>query len=166
MAITVLATDVAEFGGPVGDDARKTGVRQAGVRGTAAAIETSAKRPAAIDAVFGVRIQAEGVLRLENGERRGRELIPSAPEEFGTKHEGFVDSAAEGLPADSGIGGIQGGQEIGGNKGCADAGIIVAASLGDTGIKVGRFTEVEVGSDIARHASLLLARVRETTRAL
>src|SRR5882724_11805541 len=70
MSVAILATDLAELAGPIGEDTGKTGVRQAGIRSAATAIEAAAKSPAAVDAVFGVGIEAECVLGLENVERR------------------------------------------------------------------------------------------------
>src|SRR5258708_5211363 len=49
MAITILATDLAELAGPIGENTGKTGVRQAGIRSAAAAIEAATKCPAAVD---------------------------------------------------------------------------------------------------------------------
>src|SRR5439155_26565169 len=39
MAITILATDLAELAGPIGENTGKTSVRQVGVGGATAAIE-------------------------------------------------------------------------------------------------------------------------------
>src|SRR5882762_2801849 len=80
MAEAVLAADLAELAGPVGEDSGKTGVRQICVGGMAAAVEAAADGPAAVGAVFGVGIEAEGMLGLEKGS--GRKLVARAPEEF------------------------------------------------------------------------------------
>src|SRR5258708_15901107 len=69
MAITILATDLAEFAGPIGENTGKTGVRQAGARGAAAAIESAANSPAAVDAGFRIGIEAQSMLSLESGQR-------------------------------------------------------------------------------------------------
>src|SRR6266404_2509268 len=70
MAITILATDLAELARPIGENTGKTSVRQAGVGGAAAAIEAAAESPPAVDAVLSIGIEAEGVLGLEDVKRR------------------------------------------------------------------------------------------------
>src|SRR5213083_1184998 len=92
MAITILATDLAELAGPIGENTGKTSVRQVGVGGATAAIEAAADSPAAIDAVFGIGIETESVLGLKDVKRR--KLVAGAPEEFVAEEEGVVDGAA------------------------------------------------------------------------
>src|SRR5260370_35954757 len=140
MAITILATDLAEFAGPVSEDARKAGVRQSSVGGAAAAIEASAKSPAAINAVFGVGIEAESVLGLEKVKRR--QLVAGAPEQFCAEEERMVDGAAERPPTDGGIRTVEIREEKGRIESCADGGIVVTAGVGGSGLKIGRFAEV------------------------
>src|SRR5712691_8699032 len=159
MAITVLPTDLAEFAGPIGENTGKAGVRQAGVGGAAAAIEAAAESPAAVDAVFGIGIEAESVLGLEDVKRR--ELVAGAPEQFCAEEERMVDGAAERLPTKSGIraveireekgrigggaaerraaGGGMRGVEIREEKGriesCANGGVVVTAGGGSAEIE-------------------------------
>src|SRR5882724_5828517 len=154
MAVAILSTDLAELARPVGEDTRKAGVGEARVVGVAAAIEASADSPAAIEPVFGVSVHAESVLRLENV--GGRELVACAPEEFGAEEERVVDGAAERLPAQRGIGGIEISQECGWIGG-EFAGIVVAVSVGDSKIEVRGFAEIAVGAQMADDAEILAA---------
>src|SRR5439155_12162746 len=158
MAITILATDLAELAGPIGEDTGKTGVRQAGIRSAAAAIEAATKCPAAVDAVFGVGVKAESVLGLEDvGVGQGN-LVASAPKEFVAEEEGVVDGAAERLPTESGISGIKVGQEISRIKGSApDSSGVVAAGIGAAKIDIGRFAKVAVKTEMAHDADILAA---------
>src|SRR5215813_10028017 len=70
MSVAVLATDLAKLAGPIRQNTGKASVRQVSVGGAAAAVEPSADCPPAIDTILAGRIQAEGVLRLEDVERR------------------------------------------------------------------------------------------------
>src|SRR5260370_870673 len=140
MAITVLPTDLAEFAGPIRENTGKTGVREAGVGGAAAAIEAAAESPAAVDAVFGIGIEAESVLGLENIKRR--QLVAGAPEQFCAEEERMVDGATERLPTKSGIRTVEIREEKGRIESCADGGIVVTAGVGGSGLKIGRFAEV------------------------
>src|SRR5258708_11691273 len=153
MTVAILATDLAELAGPVSQDTGKTSVRQAGVGGAAAAIEAAAHGPAAIDAVFAGGIQAEGVLGLENVERR--KLIARAPEELRAEEEGMVDGAAERLPAEGRICAVQVGHETGRIERCADARTVVAPSVRSTEIEVGGFAEVAVNAEMPDNADIL-----------
>src|SRR5438132_4836015 len=129
MAITILATDLAKLAGPIGENTGKTGVRQAGIGGAAAAVEAAAQSPAAVDAIFGIGIEAESVLGLEDVKRR--KLVPDAPEQFRAEEERMVDGAAERLPTKRGVSGIEVREEICRVKGgAADAGSGVAAGVG------------------------------------
>src|SRR5260370_41643376 len=70
MAVTILATDLAELAGPICENTGKTSVRQAGVGGAAAAIEAAAQCPAAVGALLGGGIEAEsgaGVGKIKRG---------------------------------------------------------------------------------------------------
>src|SRR2546422_9809035 len=58
MAIAILATDLAELAGPIGENTGKTSVRQVGICGAAAAIEATAESPAAV--AGGFRLGREG----------------------------------------------------------------------------------------------------------
>src|SRR6266404_1152636 len=80
MPEAVLASDLAELAGPVGEDSGKAGIRQICVGGVTAAVKAAADGPAAVGAVFGVGIEAEGMLGLENS--GGRNLVARAPEKF------------------------------------------------------------------------------------
>src|SRR2546427_610055 len=92
MAIAILATDLAELAGPIGENTGKTSVRQVGICGAAAAIEATAESPAAVYAGFGIGIEAESVLGLE-GVGQGK-LIAGAPKEVGAGEERIVDGGA------------------------------------------------------------------------
>src|SRR6266481_7698120 len=94
MPETILSADLAELAGPVGEDSGKAGVRQICVGGMAAAVKAAADGPAAVGAVFGVGIEAEGMLGLEKS--GGRDLVARAPEKFIAEEEGVVDGAAQG----------------------------------------------------------------------
>src|SRR5437879_924354 len=156
MAITILATDLAKLAGPIGENTGKTSVRQAGVGGAAAAVETATDSPAAIDAIFGIGIEAESVLGLKNVKRR--KLVAGAPEEFSAEQERMVDGAAERLPTERGVGGIEVGQKIRGVKNCAaNSGSVVAAGVGAAEIDVGRFAEVAIEAKMADNAGVLAA---------
>src|SRR5260370_2375260 len=150
MAITILATDVAELAGPIGENTGKTGVRQAGIRSAAAAIEAATKCPAAVDAVFGVGVKAESVLGLEDvGVGQGN-LVAGAPKEFVAEEEGVVDGAAERLPTESGISGIKVGQEISRIKGSApDSSGVLAPRIAAATIVVALFANVAVQPQMA-----------------
>src|SRR5438552_1678545 len=70
----------------------------------------------------------------------------------------MVDGAAEGLPTESGVSRIKVGQKIRGVKNrAADAGGVVAASVGSAEIDVGRFAEVAVEAKMADNAGVLAA---------
>src|SRR6266566_5097434 len=155
MAITVLPTDLAELAGPIGENTGKTGVRQAGVGGAAAAIEAAAKSPAAVDAVFGIGIVAESVLGLENIKRR--QLVAGAPEQFCAEEERMVDGAAERLPTKSGIRAVEIREKKGRIERCANGGIVVTAGVGGPEIEVGRFAEIAVDAKVADNADVLAA---------
>src|SRR6266571_281100 len=155
MAITVLPTDLAEFAGPIGENTGKTGVRQTGVGGAAAAIKATAESPAAVDAVFGIGIEAESVLGLEDVKRR--ELVAGAPEQFCAEEERMVDGAAERLPTKSGIRAVEIREEKGRIERCANGGIVVTAGVGGAEIEVGRFAEVAVDAKVADDAGVLAA---------
>src|SRR6266702_5377743 len=111
--------------------------------------------PAAIQAVFGIGIQAEGVLGFEKVERS--ELISSAPEEFRPEEERMVDGAAERLPTKSGIRAVEIREEKGRIESCADGGIVVTAGVGGAEIEVGRFAEIAVDAKVADNADVLAA---------
>src|SRR5216684_5996492 len=96
MPVAVLAADLAELAGPVRQDSGKTAICELGIGGASRAIEASAEGPAAIRAVFGGGIEAEGVLRLESF--RGRQLVARAPEELVAEEERMIDGAAKRLP--------------------------------------------------------------------
>ena len=85
MAEAVLAADLAELAGPIGEDSGKTGVRQICVGGMAAAVKAATDRPAAIGPVLSIGIEAKGMLRLEKV--GGRNLVARAPEKFVAKEE-------------------------------------------------------------------------------
>ncbi len=78
MSVTILAPDLAELARPVGQNTGKPSIRQAGIGGAAAAVEASTDRPASVGAVFGIGIEAESMLSLENVKRR--QLVARAPE--------------------------------------------------------------------------------------
>ena len=70
----------------------------------------------------------------------------------------MVDGAAEGLPTESGVSRIKVGQKIRGVKNrAADAGSVVAASVGTAEVDVGRFAEVAVEAKMADNAGVLAA---------
>src|ERR1700694_3640469 len=106
MTEAVLPADLAKLAGPISEDTGKAGIRQMGIGGVAAAVESSADGPAAIYAVFGVGIQAKSMLCLEKSWHCWRKLVARAPEQLGTEHEGIVDSAAERPPADGRVSAI------------------------------------------------------------
>src|SRR2546427_11522587 len=96
MAIAILATDLAELAGPIGENTGKTSVRQVGICGAAAAIEATAESPAAGDGEFRVRIKGERMLGVEN--IKGREAVSGAARQFragqGRKGEGGAGRAS------------------------------------------------------------------------
>ena len=155
MAEAILATDLAELTGPVGENTGKAGVGQFGIVGVAAAVKAAADGPAAVDAVFGLGIQAESVLGLK--EIRGRNLVSGTPEEFVAEKEGVIDGAAKRLPAESGVGAVEIGDEIIRVEEGAHAGIVVAAGVRNTEVEVGGFAEVAVGAQMAYDADVLAA---------
>src|SRR5436309_451841 len=70
----------------------------------------------------------------------------------------MVDGAAEGLPTESGVSRIKVGQKIRGVKNrAADAGSVVAASVGTAEVDVGRFAEVAVEAKMDDNAGVLAA---------
>src|SRR6266478_8350211 len=155
MAITILATDLAELARPVGQDTGKTGVRQAGIGGAAAAIEAAANGPAAIEAVFGIGIEAESMLGLEETTGGSGKLVAGAPEQFGAEEERMIDGTPERLPAERGIGGIEVGEKIFGIKRCSDSSGVVAAGIGTAEIDIGGFAEVAVEAKMADNTNIL-----------
>src|SRR2546425_13263096 len=95
MAITILATDLAELAGPIGENTGKTSVRQVGICGAAAAIEAAAESPAAGDAGLRLGEKGESGLGLEGG-WQGK-LIACAPKKVWAGEERMGDGAAERL---------------------------------------------------------------------
>ncbi len=67
----------------------------------------------------------------------------------------MVNGAAEGLPAERGIGGIKVGQKIFGIKRCSDSSCIVAAGIRSAEIDVGGFAEVTVEAKMAHNTDVL-----------
>src|SRR5262249_27558122 len=152
MAKAVLAPDLAELAGPIGKNSGKAGVRQVRVVGMAAAVEAAANRPAAIHAVFAVGIEAECMLGLENVCRG--ELIASAPEKLAAQQKRVIDGAAKGLPAQSGVGAVEIGEEVRRIESGANAGVVVATSVGDAEIEIGGFVEIAIGTEMADDAEV------------
>src|SRR5216684_3508420 len=166
MSEAVLTTDLAELARPIRQDTGKAGIRQTGVGGVAAAVEASADGPAAIDAVFRGGIHAKSVLRLETGWHGGSELVARAPEQLGTEQEGFVDSAAERLPAERRVSAIQIGEKSRRIEGRADASIVVTAGIGDAEIEVGGFGQIAIGAEVADDADVFAAAGLEHVRGI
>src|SRR5882762_4821997 len=134
--ITVLRTDLTELAWPVGENTGKAGVRQVSVGGVAGAVIASADGPAAVHAIIGRGIQAEGVLRLEGVEER--ELIAVAPEKFGTEEQRIVNGTAERLPAKRRVHTVKIGDEVGRIERRTNTGAVVSSGVGDAQIDVGR----------------------------
>src|SRR6202049_1796279 len=107
MAEAILATDLAKLAGPISQDTGKAGIRQMGIGGVAATVETPADGPAAIHAVFRGGVHAKSMLRLEKSWHGGRKLVAGTPKQLGTEQEGIVDSAAERPPAEGRVSAIQ-----------------------------------------------------------
>ena len=159
MAESVLATNLAKLAGPVRQDSGKAGVRQICVGGMAAAVKAAADGPAAIGAIFGIGIEAKGMLSLEKS--GGRDLVACAPEKFIAEEEGVVDGPAQWLPTESGVGAVEIREEARRIESGADAGIVVAARVGNPEIEVGGFAEVAVSAEMANNAEVLAARSLE-----
>src|SRR6266436_2485073 len=159
MPEAVLSADLAELAGPVGEDSGKTGVRQICICCVAAAVKAAADGPAAVGAVFGVGIEAEGMRGLEKG--GGRNLVARAPEEFIAEQEGVINGATQGFPTECGIGAIEIGEETGRIESAADAGTVMAAGIGHTEIEIGGFAEIAVSAEMANNAEVLAARSLE-----
>src|SRR6266436_330294 len=157
MTEAVLPTDLAELARPIRQNTGKAGIRQTGIGGVATAVEASADGPAAIHAVFRGGVHAKSMLRLEKIRDCGRELVTRAPEKLGTEQEGFVDSAAERLPAERRVSAIQIGEKSRRIEGRADASIVVTACVGDAEIEVGGFREVAIGAEVADVDDVLAA---------
>src|SRR6267378_1448616 len=153
MAEAVLAADLAELAGPVGEDSGKTGVRQICVGGMAAAVKAATDGPAAVGAVLAIGIEAEGMLRLEKA--GGRNLVARAPEKFVAEEEGVINGAAQGFPTESGIGAVEIGEETGRIENGIDAGIVVTACVGNAEIEIGGFAEVAISAEMADNAHVL-----------
>src|SRR6266446_330379 len=159
MPEAVLAADLAELAGPVGEDSGKASIRQICIRRMTAAGKAAANGPAAVGAVFGVGIETEGMLGLEEGSWRN--LIAGAPEKFIAEEEGVIDGAAQWFPTECGVGAIEIGEETGRIESGADAGIVVAASVGNAEIEIGGFAEIAVSAEMANNAEVLAARSLE-----
>ena len=112
MSEAVLTTDLTELAGPIRYDTGKTGIRQMGIGGMAAAVKAPAEGPAAIHAVFRGRVHTERVLGLKKIRDGQSELIAGAPKQLCTEQEGIVDSAAQRLPAECRVSAIQIGQKV------------------------------------------------------
>src|SRR5713101_5664846 len=145
MAEAVLAADLAEFAGPVGQDRGKAGVGEAGVGSAAAAVKSPADGPAAVRPVIQGGVEAESTLDLEKA-RRG-ELVAVAPEKFAAPNDRVVDGAAQGFPAQGGIRAVEVCEEI-----AAD--IVVAAGVGEADIHVGGLAEVLVDAEMLDRADV------------
>src|SRR6266403_170446 len=159
MPEAVLAADLAELAGPVGEDSGKAGIRQICIRCVTAAVKAAADSPAAIGAVFTIGIEAKGMLGLEKV--GGRNLVAGAPEKFIAEEEGVIDGAAQGFPTESSVGAIEIGEETGRIESRADAGIVVAASVRNPEIEIGGFAEIAVSAEVADNTEVLAARSLE-----
>src|SRR5437867_6719883 len=159
MPEAVLAADLAELAGPVGEDSGKAGVRQICVAGVAAAVKAAADGPAAVGAVFRIGIETEGMLGLEKG--GGRNLVARAPEKFIAEQEGVINGATQGFPTECGVDAIEIGEKSRWIENGADAGIVVAASVGNAEIEIGGFAEAAVSAEMANNAEVLPARSLE-----
>src|SRR6266850_2368851 len=155
----VLTADLAELAGPVGEDSGKAGIRQICIRCVTAAVKAAADGPAAVGAVFGVGIETEGMLGLEKG--GGRNLVARAPEKFIAEQEGVINGATQGFPTKCGVDAIEIGEKSRRIESGADAGIVMAASVGNAEVEIGGFAEVAVSAEVANNAEVLAARSLE-----
>src|SRR4051812_46722616 len=134
MRETIFAAQLAELAGPVGQGCRNSLISQIAEAAAIGIIEAPAAEPAPPKLVIGRRIKAERLLLR-------RELLPLAPYEFASTDEGMVDGTPQRLPAQGRVDAIQLGHEIA----CSTTegnGIVVAASVGQSEIKIGRFADV------------------------
>src|ERR1700758_2398803 len=154
MSIAVLPAYLAKLAGPIGYDTGKAGVGQIGISGAAAAIESAAYSPATVHAVLQRRVQAEGVLRLEN--IKWGQLVSSAPEKLGPDQQVFINRAAQGFPAQREIRAIQIGQKIRWvrDQFGTEAGT-VPARVRHSQVQVGGFGEIAVRANMAYNAGIL-----------
>ena len=90
---TVLAPDLAEFTGPVGQHAGGAAIHQGGVARPVGAVVTTADRPTPIEPVIRGRVKAEGALD-------GGWLLASTPDELGPREEIVINGSAQRLPAE------------------------------------------------------------------
>ena len=147
-AEAVLAADLAEFAGPVGEDGGKPGVGEGGIGGAAAAVEAPSQGPAAVEPVVERAVEAEGVLGLKECARQ--ELVAVAPEKFIAPENGMIDGAAKRLPAKGGVGAVEIGEEAG-------AELVVAAGVGDAKIEIGGFGKIAIGAEVSDDGDILPA---------
>src|SRR6266566_2674199 len=155
MSVTILATNLAKLARPVREDTRKPCVRQVGIGGSSASVETASGRPAAVEAVFGVRVHPQCVLRLKNIERG--ELIAGAPKKLVAEKERMVDGPAQRLPAQRGVGAVQIGEEVLRIERRTDSRVVVPASVRPAEVDVGRFAEIAVEPKMTDDADVLAA---------
>src|SRR2546427_60350 len=99
MTVAILATDLAELARPVSQDTRKAGVSKVAMIGMAAVIEAASDGPATIQAIFGVSVHAERVLRLKDS--GGRELFvrASANQPLGAGIKRVSERPASSMPS-------------------------------------------------------------------
>src|ERR1700687_3661341 len=146
----ILTTNLAEFAGPIGDDAGETGIGEASIARVPAAIEAAGNNPTAIHAVFGDRIKAEGVLGAEQRGLEHGELVASAPDKVGAEEERVVDGTAKRLPAKGGVGAVKVGEEVGAEG-------VVSAGVREAKIKIGGLAEIAVRAEVADDADVFAA---------
>src|SRR6266566_502992 len=155
MSVTILATNLAKLARPVREDTRKPCVRQVGIGGSSASVETASGRPAAVEAVFGVRVHPQCVLRLKNIERG--ELIAGAPKKLVAEKERMVDGPAQRLPAQRGVGAVEIGEEVFRIERRPDSRVVVPACVRPAEVDVGRFSELAVEPQMTDDANVLAA---------
>src|SRR5215468_6448509 len=105
---SVLAANLCEFAGPVGQNQRATFVRQSSIGGAVGIVVPAAKEPATGKLIIGGTIKPKSPLEPRSRWRRAREayharLVLLPPDEFATRDKGTINGALQRFPPVCGV---------------------------------------------------------------
>src|SRR5581483_246520 len=131
---TVLATDLAEFAGPVGQSGCKSLVGESGQPAPVRPVKTRAGKPAPRKLVVSGSVKPERTLFR-------RELLSLAPYEFAASHERMIDGTPQRLPSQGRVNAVELSDEVSGR---GDGPVVMSARVGKPEIEIGGLSEVFV----------------------
>src|SRR5947207_2557971 len=153
---SVLAPELYELAGPIGQHQRATFVGQGGIGGAVGIIKASTKEPAAGELVICRSIEAECALESKRRVRRTGEgqtdqhggLVLLPPDELAARYKRTINSALQRLPAPGRVYAVK----IC-NEGAAE--LIMAARIRSADIHVGVVSDVFVSAQVADDAQIV-----------